>query len=48
MATYGMEIGIGLLAVVIGTGYLLAAKAAKSVREFRQEDFEQFLGGGEK
>ena len=44
MARFGLEIGFGILLLVIVCGFLLARKAARSVREFREEQHERFKG----
>jgi hypothetical protein len=45
MAQNGVAYGVILLLAVIGVGLSLAAKAAASVRQFREEHHESFLGG---
>jgi hypothetical protein len=41
----GVMVGAALLLLVSACAYLLARKAARSVRQFREEHHESFLGG---
>jgi len=42
---YGLIIGIALLLSVSICAYLLARKAARNVKRFREDHHESFLGG---
>jgi hypothetical protein len=44
MAQYGMLFGILLISLVVLSALLLAGKAAASVRQFREEHHENFVG----
>jgi uncharacterized BrkB/YihY/UPF0761 family membrane protein len=44
MVENGVLWGILLLFLIIGCGVLLGAKAAASVRQFREEHHESFVG----
>ncbi|MBU6402818.1 MAG: hypothetical protein KGS61_21060 [Verrucomicrobia bacterium] len=46
IAQYGIAVGIGLLLLVIGCAYLLARRAGRAVREFREEQHEDFVSRG--
>ena len=48
MVPAGVLIGVALLAVVTATAFLLAARAAKSVAQFREEHHHSFVGKEER
>ena len=47
MAQYGVVLGVGLMILVTGVTFALAARAARSIAEFRQEHHESFMGKGQ-
>jgi len=44
LSSYGVAIGILLIILVTAVAFLLGARAARSVQEFREEDHETFTG----
>ena len=44
METIGIVIGIGLLLLVCAVAWLLGRKANASVKQFREEHHDSFLG----
>ncbi|HZO89667.1 MAG TPA: hypothetical protein VFB38_15165 [Chthonomonadaceae bacterium] len=44
MAHYGVAIGLALLVAVTACALLLAKRAAESVKQFREEHHQSFLG----
>ena len=44
MEHYGLLIGLALLVVVTAVAWALGAKANASVRQFREEQHENFVG----
>jgi hypothetical protein len=43
MEQYGVILGIGLLILVTAVTFALAARATKSIAQFRQEHHERFV-----
>ncbi len=44
MAQYGVILGVTLLILVTAVTFALAARATKSIAQFRQEHHERFVG----